>query len=356
MRLHPRENTKHPRRAASSTGIALTLLVVCALVVGIVLLVERTHAPRAATAGVEGMQTATSEHATPLTSTDPNERTPKAPIPSYDPTKIGPERFEGRGRVRGEVSAVDGAAFPTAWSLVFEPHPYLIGKERAVAKRVEFTAGERTFDVPDLQLGGYRVRVEAPDLNGSEVSALLVRGSATVYATLEFHPSGFVDGRILAATGAPADGIDVVIEEKTTQIRTNVHADANGQFVFHGIKDGEYILYVGAPESPLIPPRSLAFKAPTMRVPDMTLPPTGALTIHTNNQNGTPLGEVSLAGFGTPTGSLRAVSGPNALVRVPWLAPGSYNIEGTSLDGRRGKVIADVRADTETDAVLNLAD
>jgi hypothetical protein len=90
----------------------------------------------------------------------PTER-PPAPYPAE---LFDPRRYEGHAHLRVFASVKPGAAFPRAWSLVFEPSKTLIGGERAVARRFDFEHGETSLEVDDLALGGYDIRAEAKDM------------------------------------------------------------------------------------------------------------------------------------------------------------------------------------------------
>ena len=137
--------------------------------------------------------------------------------------------FDGRGRVHGELVAGRGTTHPERWSLVLEGSPMLQGRERASYQRLEFEHGERAFDVPDLPLAGYRVRVEAEGLNGPPVDVLLVASSPAAFVTLTVTPSGFLDGQVRLADGAPAEGLRVTLESAATRARRAIDCDVNGR-------------------------------------------------------------------------------------------------------------------------------
>lgn len=280
---------------------------------------------------------------------------PRLPTPmDGPPPALGPQRFEGRGRIHGEVLAADKVVFPTEWTLLVEPSATLIGAEHAVTKRLEFRAGERAFDVGDLPLGGYQVRALTPNLNCAPVDMLLVKGSEVVFATLLFKPSGFIEGQVSSASGAPADGVLLLLENVATKLRRTLAADANGRFVFHDVLDGAYKLYVGSAEAPLVKPGDIEFRAPSLRFKDITLPPTGTLIIETRSENGATLSDVEVSGFGTQGGSFRSKTDFLGLARVAWLPPGEYRVEGRSEDERRGRVTLAVEADAESTAIVHL--
>jgi hypothetical protein len=326
------------RRGTASNRLALFIALAVVLVGVAVLLVGRSHDARAPIAGPgASTETGPSAHDAPLAEIALPPRPAGDEATRRPAREYGPSDYAGRGRVRGELVVAPGISFPAAWTLVLEPHPYMVGSEHAISKRVEFESGERTFEVDDLPLGGYRVRAEVTGVNSTESAVLLVKGSSDPFVTLELRPAGLIDGRVFAADGAPADGLEVVLEPKVTQVRARATVGPDGAFVFHGVVDGEYRLWFGAPEAPLFPPADIAFSAPTLRIPDRTLPPTGAIAITTVDERGSFLGGVEVTGSGAPKGALRVTTGTDGRTVARWLMPGTYRLDARSPDGRRAK-------------------
>ncbi|MDZ4773901.1 MAG: carboxypeptidase-like regulatory domain-containing protein [Planctomycetota bacterium] len=341
------------RRGASSTGVLIAVVAAVALVVGAFVWLTPTRGPQVVETGRTTAPAKTTPHDAPLSVIERDA--PRVPTSTEaPPAALGPQRFVGRGRIHGEVLAADGVQFPNDWSLVVEPSPTLIGSEYAITKRIEFHAGERAFDVDDLPLAGYQVRAVAPSLNCTDLSVLLVKGSEVVFGTLQFKPSGFIEGRVVSAVGTPADGVAIVLEEVATKLRRTQSADANGAFSFHDVLDGEYKLYVGSAETPLVKPGDIQFRAPSLRFKDVTLPATGTLLVETRSENGAPLSDVEVSGFGTQGGAFRVKTDFQGRARVAWLPPGDYRIEGKSDDERRGRVTLAVDADVDAVAVVHL--
>jgi hypothetical protein len=351
VRDHSSERSK--RRGAASTGLFLALLVAAALVFAVYAWLTPAKQPVArenarVTAGAQ-----TSNHATPLAEVE--REAPRQPT-SMDPAPqaLRPDAYEGRGRISGEVLVATGVTFPARWTLVIEPHPNLKGAEHAITKRVEFERGETTFDVPDLPLAGYRVRAEAEGLNCVHGAVNLVKGSEAVFVTLEFRPSGYIDGRVLASDGTPAEGVSVVLETKATGVRRTLTTDANGQYVFKDVLDGAYTIFFGPPETPLVPPGEILFTAPSLRFKECTLPPLGALVVEARTESGSPLSDAEVSGFGALGGALRARTDFRGLVRVAWLQPGEYRLEAVFHDGRRGRASVTVAPHADAAVIIHL--
>lgn len=254
-----------------------------------------------------------------------------------------PDRFRGRGRIRGEL-ALDGVEMPQRWTLVLEPHPTLVGAESAARRRVEYEHGERSFEAGDLPLGGYRVYAEIAGLNSTSASVPLVRGSSDVYVTLRIARAGIVDGFVFDDAGAPAEGLVVTIESVRTRARTTAEVDATGAFVLRDVVDGEYHIDFGPVERPLVPRGQFTFKAPTLRWRETRLPPTGSARISVVDARGLRILDADVQGSGSPQGVVRGKTGGDGELRARWLWPARYEIRATAPDGRAGRATAEVRA------------
>ncbi len=320
------------------------------LVGGIVFLVGRKSTDKAASAhpdrsGTEGSGgTTPAVHDGPLNEVTLPPRVAHDPNPQPTPRAFGPEDYAGHGILRGELITEPGVAIPAAWTLVIEPHPWMSGSEHAVKKRIDFEHGERTFDVGDLPLGAYRVRAEAPKLNSTDSAVLLVKTSPNQFLTLLLQPAGMIDGRVFASDGAPAEGLEIALESKATQVRARATVGPDASFAFHDVLDGDYLLFIGAPEAPLFPPVDIAFRAPTLRIPDHTLPPTGTIDITVLDERGKPVPDVEITGSGAPKGSLRVATDPEGKAVARWLLPAAYRLEAAASDGRRAKSTVAVTA------------
>lgn len=256
-------------------------------------------------------------------------------------------KFDGRGVVRGEVLVRDGARMPERWTLFVEPHPWLEGHERAASRRVDFEHGETRFEVRDLPLGGYLVRAEGDDENCVPSSVLLVRGSAEQFVTLLLLPSGFIDGGVLDSAGRPAEGLDVTLESVETRQRSTLTTDAAGTFLFRDVLDGEYLLTFGRVDSPLIPAQSIAFKAPSLRFPTRTLPPTGSLKVNVIDVSLRGKSRVHVTGSSPGAGAIDTFSDDGGIARARYLPPGRYRIDARSEEGLAAGASVDIVAGEE---------
>ncbi|MBK7874724.1 MAG: carboxypeptidase regulatory-like domain-containing protein [Planctomycetes bacterium] len=327
-------------------------LVVCAVIVAAVALVlrdgeraapdPRTAAQASPSSRVEGAPLE------PALERDSRAADAGRPSPAVSPS------FDGRGRIHGELVAGPGTVLPQRWTLVLEGSPMLQGRERAALRRIDFERGETTFDVPDLPLAGYRVRAEAPGLNGPPADVLLVTTSSAAFVTLTFAPAGFLDGQVRLASGAPAEGLRVTLESSTSRARTALDCDVNGAFVFRGVVDGEYRLHYGPPEAPLLPARQLLFRAPSLRVPEAVLPELTGLRVTVLDESKAKVPGAVLTGTSDNGGAFEVTADASGLAHARFLRPGTWRIEAR--DGARtsGRVTVEVALDAEAEASVHV--
>lgn len=245
-----------------------------------------------------------------------------------------PARFRGLGGLRGHVEARGaGAAFPESWSLLLEPSLFLAGQGHPIERRVEFTGGVRDFEIEDLPLGGYDVRIAAPGWNSRIFPVLLERTTTSPFVNLEIYPAGHLEGRLVGADKLPAEGIALVLEALVDGERLEATSDLAGVFRFESVLDGNYRLIVGHGNNPLIEPLSLSFLSPAMYLPDLELPPLGEAEFIVSDVEGLPLGGVSVRGSGTAGGVVEGLTGPDGKLLVRYLPAGHYRVRA-DLEGK----------------------
>lgn len=262
------------------------------------------------------------------------------------------ERFEGRGRLRGEIVLGTRVDMPREWTLVLEPHPWNLGRDRARTTRVEHAAGEREFEVPDLPLAAWQVRVEARGLNSTRADVLLVRGSPDAHVVLRLDPPGLIDGELVDAAGEPAEGVLVVLEAHGE--RREARSDQRGAWRFDEVVDGLHRIWTGPPEAPLLQPLEVDFAAPSLRAPRRQLPVCGALELEVREPGGAPAVDARITGFGDPQGALRGRTDASGRLVERWLWPGEWRLQVLSADGRATDFVVEVAARSTTNRVVEL--
>jgi hypothetical protein len=342
-RLDSRERSTRARRGAAPNHLAIVLGLSIVLVGGIVFMVGRkgeSHATPAHPGRSDPVPSNVTEPTVrdaPLSEVALPPRANADPVPPPPGRAFGPDDYAGRGVLRGELILSPGVLQPNTWTLVLEPHPWLAGAEHAQKKSIAFEHGEHTFEVPDLPLGSYRVHAEVSKVNATDAAVQLVKSSSNQFVTLRLDPPGLIDGRVFADNREPADGLDVVLESKSTQVRMQTRIGPDAAFAFHDVLDGEYLLYLGPAEAPMFPPIDIAFRAPTLRIPDHTLPPTGTLDITALDEGNHTLSDVDVSGSAAPKGVLHVTTDSRGKAIARWLLPGVYRLNATAPDGRRSK-------------------
>jgi hypothetical protein len=273
----------------------------------------------------------------------------QAPIRRDD----GEARFDGRGSIRGEVTTPAGVELPAAFSVVVAPAAHLVGRERAVTRRIDVLDGRRSFHFDDLPLGGYDVHAEARGMNGRKRSVLLVKHSPDQRVDVSLTPAGVLDGRVQDERGQPVEGITVTLTSDEG-IRMGAVTDALGFYAFDEVLDGEYTLAVGAPEGPLVPPKSLSFQSPRMTLSIDGVPLTSDVLVVTLDARGEPLPSVRVRGFGVNGGSVDTVTDHTGSAHVRFLPPGRLRLEASTEDGRRARGTLEVEPDRDGRIELRL--
>jgi hypothetical protein len=237
-----------------------------------------------------------------------------------------PDRFRGTGSIAGRVEARGTADFPMTWSVVIEPSTSLLGAERAVRRVLQGKPGERSFLVGDLPLAGYDLRVEAPGWNSPSYPVLLDRDHPNPTLTVQIHPAGSIAGRVVDSESLPAIGLAVFLESRVGRERRETRTDLSGAFRFEGVLDGDYTLFVGQVETPLVEPSALRFAAPFLDMPPIELPPLARVRFTAIDKPGFPVPGVRVYGSGNRGGRIDGETDMRGELLVELLPAGRYRI------------------------------
>ena len=253
------------------------------------------------------------------------------------------DRTNGVGSLRGILLDRTGKGVPERWTLVMRPNTAIRTPTPRREVRADFEDGKERFKVPDVPLGAYDVWVEAEGINRRSTPVLLVRGSTSPFISLELHARGYLEGYVLDEPGAPVSGLKVTvvsIEGKEHSTRTN----GSGRYLFEELIDGEYELFIGAQQNPLIGPESLSFSAPSLHYPVRRVPELGSARVHAVDQNGLGLSGVRVDGFAPDGGTLGGTSDSDGYCLVNNLVPGRYRLSLQGIGGSVGQGVCFVSA------------
>jgi hypothetical protein len=266
----------------------------------------------------------------------PVPREPPAELPRASPPPVAASgaaalsdhaRFAGTGRIRGVVSVEAGTDFPAVWTLTVEPSRALVGGEHAESRALTFSAGEREFALSDLALGGYSLRAHAFGFDSGARHVLLAKPEADdMYLSFVLVPTGVLEGRVLFADGAGAEGLPLVLESRPQGARRATTAGLGGAFLFDDVRNGAHRLHVGAPHNPIVPALDLAFSGPAQRLDDIVVPPLGVISGRVVDELGNGQVRVLVRGYGDAGGTVETTTDSEGRYRAEFLPAGRYTL------------------------------
>ncbi|MFT5290811.1 MAG: hypothetical protein ACI8PQ_001471 [Planctomycetota bacterium] len=210
-----------------------------------------------------------------------------------------PSRFKGKGVLRGEVVLPQGFELEVPWTLVVGASSWLIGSETAVDRRIEFAAGERSFQLENLPLAGYQLSVQVTGWSGNPAHVLLQKRDSNVFVTIPLERNGTIEGSLFRDNGVGAEGIAVRLEPLTGSRATDAFEstiDINGHYRFEAVPDGAWRLIFGPPTSPLLPETLLELQRSGMVLVPQTLPPLGWFRLVVVDPAGIPVAGATISG------------------------------------------------------------
>ncbi len=236
------------------------------------------------------------------------------------------ESAGGTGTIRGVVQPPEGRELPPTWSVRVGPSLFLPGRANAVERTVEHSDPSGEFRVEDLPFGGYSVWVIAEGMNCLPVQVGVDRRSDSPYVTLVLSPAGYLEGSVVDELGGLVEGLQVWLEGLPSGQRTSATTDVGGTYRFERVLDGMYKLYLGHPDNPIVPPRTLAFQAPSMHVPPREVPALATLEVRVLDDFATPLEGATVRGTGNAGGWFTLQTDERGEVRARFLPPGRYRV------------------------------
>lgn len=267
---------------------------------------------------------------------DPNRpipidvRTPGNDVSSSPKPKV----FRGRAAIHVEILLGKDVTMPARWQLVIEPAQYSEGRDRAIRKIIDYTAAERIVHVEDLPQAGYRISARAPGLNCVPREEILFEGRSEISMSLRLTPAGQMDGNVVDENGIPCDGLAITIESFHTTERWTTHADGAGNYYFKGVLDGEYYVYFGNPQKPLIKRESMQFVAPILSYPRRRMPVTAIAEFTIQDEIGNPIPQAHITGHGGT--AIDTVTDDEGRALVRFLPQGRYSVRIEHASGRKG--------------------
>lgn len=245
---------------------------------------------------------------------------------THDPGLPDPKRFDGRGRLRGQVNLTGGGPPSDGFHVSIGPAAGRLGSEGAESREMEVPPGENEFDFDDLPLGSYDVTVRTGGLQGRAKAVMLIRGSEEVYVSVGLVNTGFITGDVLDHRRDPVADLPVLLVSVASKVPLETRTDGAGHYRFDDVADGEYRLHFGGLHSPILDPVSLSFAAPRLSMPSTVLPETGQLTIQCTDEAGQSLVGIRVQGYGNEGGRIDVETDGDGRATVNYLPLGTYTI------------------------------
>lgn len=240
--------------------------------------------------------------------------------------------FEGTGTISGVLEVPRGLELPDSWELVIGPSRMALGRDHAGTRRVTMSADQTTFEERDLPLGGYAVTAEIEGLNATRHEVMLFglaeapnAGTYHVHVVMHVLPAGSLTGSVLDSLGSPAEGVPITVGEAQGSMRWTTATGINGWWKVEGLPTGRYRVWLGPPTRPLVPEFPAAVTSGETVATEQRLPALGSIVLCVLDDQGRPLEEVRVQGYGP--GPIDVVTGFEGRVLIDHLRPGTYHVE-----------------------------
>ncbi len=267
--------------------------------------------------------------------------------------------FDGLCTISGMIEVDPGVAFPASWRLVIQPSRLSIGREHAQQRIIDFEGNERTFEEFDLPMGGYRVHVEAPGMScrGQEVMLFKLKGFEHLpgknhaHLLLKLLPAGTAEGMVRDTDGVGVANLPVFIENQHDRGRQNTRTNGSGYWQIDEVVEGPYVLSLGNLDRPLIAPVPFGMVGARYAHPDQEIPLTRSIQVRVVDEQGVPVANAQLRGYGRPAGVIEATSEVDGTAQATFLPSGEYTLRGEARGGLQGVTVFPVSDQSPSEPV-----
>ena len=181
-------------------------------------------------------------------------------------------------------------------------------------------------------------------------------GKTRAHLILHLTPTGFLDGSVRDAAGAPVGDLPVFLENTSDKAVLESVTSAAGTWRFDGLHDGRYKLYYGSLERPIIPARAFTYNSPQRQLDEDEVPVTASVAFLVLDEDGLAVMDARIRGFGRPGGQVVASSGPDGVAIVRFLPGGRYQVKadhkGDRLEGKADFELEGAEVDYPVQVVL----
>jgi hypothetical protein len=208
----------------------------------------------------------------------------------------------------------------------------------------------------ELQLpgGSYSVRAQAPGWASASVRADLGVRSPSAQVELRLVPSTSARGVVLQHDGSPAADVPVHVVDAADQWLATARTGHDGGYALDGLPALLGRLVVGSLAGPLVAPLEVDLSAPLLRVPDVTLAPTGRIAVEVRDEFGASVPDLALTAQSDSGVRLELASDASGLAVCAHVPPGAWRVFGDAGPLGRGNAVFEVAADAESRVELRL--
>jgi Carboxypeptidase regulatory-like domain len=208
------------------------------------------------------------------------------------------------------------------------------------------------FVFEQIPLGSYEVALD-PSVPGANLRVELVRAGEVVEATLPGVVTRALSGRVVDETsnGVPDAWVRAAGASPWSQARpaSPVLTDAEGAFTIEGLLAGNYQVDVNSPRG-----EGRLDDVPAGGTVTVPLRTYGSLSGTVSTTGGAPARAFTVAYHQSTSSAVERVSGSNGAWSLPWLAPGTYELEVTASEGTALATV-DVTPGSKASMALSLA-
>lgn len=238
-----------------------------------------------------------------------------------------PARFVGRGSLRGHLSLPPGQSAPTSWKITVGPSRTLAGRDHAVERTLELPGSATEFEIKDLPLGGYDVRVRTEKFASLAQAVSLERGSEHPYVQVGLEPLGTVRGILIDTEDRLLADREVLLQLRRSGEVLTTRTRADGTWFMESVEPGAWTMYIDSIASPAIDPIDFDNSgARSSNLGEQRVPVTGILELRIVDELQVARPNMHVLGYSMNGGSFEAISDDAGMVTVNALALGEWKV------------------------------
>lgn len=178
----------------------------------------------------------------------------------------------------------------------------------------------------DCEPGEYELALDhpGPPVLGALPERIVLRPGVTEHASLTLAPLWRLSGRLTDERALGLEDVRIALarqERVVSEDRTR----PGGTFVLPPLPENDYVLVVGDPLGPILPPRSLRLDGRLGEL-ELRVPVLLELEVRVLDEQGLPVPGAEVEGTGERGGRVAGVTDPAGSLRAALLPPGNYRL------------------------------